>query len=155
MKIFFSLLLALSFTINYPAFCFAKSKSAPKDYYGVPVGAQTTKLAAVYPYHKEISISKQFVEKQKAADPVRYELNTIDRKIEKFEDKKRRETYRKNFLEKAAPQDNTRIARSFIPERIIKKSKGLDQALQHSRQSQEEKEIAALKKTPRGTDKTT
>ena len=26
MKIFFSLLLALSFTINYPAFCFAKSK---------------------------------------------------------------------------------------------------------------------------------
>lgn len=100
MKIFFSLLLALSFTINYPAFCFAKSKSAPKDYYGVPVGAQTTKLAAVYPYHKEISISKQFVEKQKAADPVRYELNTIDRKIEKFEDKKEGKHIEKIFWKK-------------------------------------------------------
>ncbi len=146
MKVFFSLLLAVSLIITYPAFCFAQSKSAPTKYWGVPIGEQSTKLSAIYPYFKEVTVSKQFVENQKAADPVRYELNVIDGKIQRLETAKQRREQRQRLLERAAPQDNTRVVRPVIPERIIKKSKGLDQALQRSRLSREEKEIADLKR---------
>lgn len=146
MKLFIRLLLAASLIFTYPTVSLAQAKTSAQNYYGVPVGEQTTKLSAVYPYFKEISVSKQFVEKQKAADPVRHEINAIDEKIRKIEREKINREHRQRLLERAAPQDNTRVVRPIIPERITKKSKGLDQALQQSRQSQEEKEIAALQK---------
>lgn len=148
MKLFIRLLLVTSLTFTAPMLCMAKGGASAQNYYGVPVGEQTTKLSAVYPYFKEVTISKQFVEKQKAADPVRHELNAIDEKIRKIEREKMSREHRQHLLERAAPQDNTRVARPLIPvpERIAKKSKGFDQALQQSRQSQEEKELAALKK---------
>ncbi len=146
MKLFIRLLLATALTFSYPMLSLAQGKASSQDYFGVPVGAQTTKLSAVYPYFKEVTVSKQFVENQKAADPVRHELNVIDGKIRKLEMEKMNREQRQRLLERAAPQDNTRVVRPIIPERITKKSKGLDKALQQSRISQEEKEIAALKK---------
>ena len=146
MKLFIRLLLATALTFSYPMLSLAQGKASSQDYFGVPVGAQTTKLSAVYPYFKEVTVSKQFVENQKAADPVRHELNVIDGKIRKLEMEKMNREQRQRLLERAAPQDNTRVVRPIIPERFTKKSKGLDQALQQSRISQEEKEIAALKK---------
>ena len=148
MKLFIRLLLAISLTFTFPMLSLAQGKASVQNYYGVPVGEQTTKLSAVYPYFKEVTVSKQFVEKQKAADPIRHEINAIDEKIKTLVMKKMNREQNQRLLEKAAPQDNTRVVRPIIPipERIAKKSKGLDQALQQSRQSQEEKEIAALKK---------
>lgn len=146
MKLFIRLFLAAVLTVNAPALCLAQGKASAGEYYGVPVGQQTTKLSAVLPYYKEITVSKQFVDKQKAADPVRHELNQIDGKIQRLEMEKQTRQHRQQLLERAAPQDNTRVARPFIPERVINKSKGFNQALQQSKQSQEEKEIAALKK---------
>ena len=167
MKLFIRLLLATALTFSYPMLSLAQGKASVQDYCGVPVGAQTTKLSAVYPYFKEVTVSKQFVENQKAADPVRYELNALDWKIERFaqnaidEANQRKEMIRiqrqrQRFLERAVPQaipqDNTRIVRPIpsippiIYERITKKSKGLDQALQRSRLSSEEKAMADLKK---------
>lgn len=148
MKLFIRLLLAVSLTFTFPMLSLAQGKASVQNYYGVPVGEQTTKLSAVYPYFKEVTVSKQFVEKQKAADPIRHEINAIDEKIKTLVMKKMNREQNQRLLEKAAPQDNTRVVRPIIPipERIAKKSKGLDQALQQSRQSQEEKEIAALKK---------
>ncbi len=146
MKLFIRLLLATALTFSYPMLSLAQGKASSQDYFGVPVGAQTTKLSAVYPYFKEVTVSKQFVENQKAADPVRHELNVIDGKIRKLEMEKMNREQRQRLLERAAPQDNTRVVRPIIPERFTKKSKGLDKALQQSRISQEEKEIAALKK---------
>ena len=70
---------------------------------GASITVEITPSDELEPYIdeiKEISISKQFVEKQKAADPVRYELNTIDRKIEKFEDKKEGKHIEKIFWKK-------------------------------------------------------
>lgn len=145
MKLFIRLLLATALTFSYPMLSLAQGKTSSQDYFGVPVGAQTTKLSAVYPYFKEVTVSKQFVENQKAADPVRHELNVIDGKIRKLEMDKMNREQRQRFLEKAAPAVSTRVARPIIPERFTKKSKGLDQALQRSRQSQEEKDILALK----------
>ena len=165
MKLFIRLLLATALTFSYPMLSLAQGKASVQDYCGVPVGAQTTKLSAVYPYFKEVMVTKQFLENQKAADPVRYELNAIDWKIERFaqnaidEANQRKEMIRiqrqrQRFLERAVPQaipqDNTRIVRPIpsippiIPERITKKSKGLDQALQRSRLSSEEKAMAIL-----------
>ena len=149
MKLFIRLLLATALTFSYPMLSLAQGKASVQDYYGVPVGAQTTKLSAVYPYFKEVTVSKQFVENQKAADPVRHELNVIDGKIRQLEWKEMIRVQRQGLLERAAPQDNTRIVRPIppiIPERITKKSKGLDQALQRSRLSSEAKEMADLKK---------
>lgn len=149
MKLFIRLLLATALTFSYPMLSLAQGKASVQDYFGVPVGAQTTKLSAVYPYFKEVTVSKQFVENQKAADPVRHELNAIDEKIRQLEWKEMIRVQRQGLLERAAPQDNTRIVRPIppiIPERITKKSKGLDQALQRSRLSSEEKEISDLKK---------
>lgn len=146
MKLFIRLLLATALTFSYPMLSLAQGKASSQDYFGVPVGAQTTKLSAVYPYFKEVTVSKQFVENQKAADPVRHELNVIDGKIRRLEMEKMNREQRQRLLERAAPQDNTRVVRPIIPERVINKSKGLNQALQQSRLSQEEKEIAALKK---------
>lgn len=145
MKLFIRLLLATALTFSYPMLSLAQGKTSAQDYFGVPVGAQTTKLSAVYPYFKEVTVSKQFVENQKAADPVRHELNVIDGKIRKLEMEKMNREQRQRFLEKVAPRDKTNVVRPIIPERIVKKSKGLDQALQRSRQSQEEKDILALK----------
>ncbi|MGN0022581.1 MAG: hypothetical protein ACI352_00915 [Elusimicrobiaceae bacterium] len=145
MKLFIRLLLATALTFSYPMLSLAQGKTSAQDYFGVPVGAQTTKLSAVYPYFKEVTVSKQFVEKQKTADPVRHELNVIDGKIRKLEMEKMNREQRQHLLERTAPQDNTRVVRPIIPERLIKKSKGIDQALQRSRLSQEEKEIANLK----------
>lgn len=149
MKLFIRLLLATALTFSYPMLSLAQGKASVQDYCGVPVGAQTTKLSAVYPYFKEVTVSKQFVENQKAADPVRHELNAIDEKIRQLEWKEMIRVQRQGLLERAAPQDNTRIVRPIppiIPERITKKSKGLDQALQRSRLSSEAKEMADLKK---------
>ena len=149
MKLFIRLLLATALTFSYPMLSLAQGKASVQDYFGVPVGAQTTKLSAVYPYFKEVTVSKQFVENQKAADPVRHELNAIDEKIRQLEWKEMIRVQRQGLLERAAPQDNTRIVRPIppiIPERITKKSKGLDQALQRSRLSSEAKEMADLKK---------
>ena len=163
MKLFIRLLLATALTFSYPMLSLAQGKASVQDYCGVPVGAQTTKLSAVYPYFKEVMVTKQFLENQKAADPVRYELNAIDWKIQRFaqnaidEANQRKEMIRvqrqrQRFLERAVPhqaipQDNTRIVRPIPPiiyERITKKSKGLDQALQRSRLSSEEKAMAIL-----------
>ena len=146
MKLFIRLLLATALTFSYPMLSLAQGKTSSQDYFGVPVGAQTTKLSAVYPYFKEVTVSKQFVENQKAADPVRHELNVIDGKIRKLEMEKMNREQRQRFLEKVAPRDKTNVVRPIIPERFTKKSKGLDQALQRSRLSQEEKEIADLKR---------
>ena len=142
MKLFIRLLLAISITFTSPMLCLAQGRASAQEYNGVPVGEKTTKLSYAYPYFKEISVSKQFVEKQKAVDPIKHELNEIKSKLRKFEYERRN----KSMLEQAAPQDNTRAARAYIPERIINQSKGMDKALQKSRQTQEEKEIAALKK---------
>ena len=150
MKLFIRLLLATALTFSYPMLSLAQGKASVQDYCGVPVGAQTTKLSAVYPYFKEVTVSKQFVENQKAADPVRYELNAIDEEIRRLEWKEMIRVQRQGLLERAAPQDNTRIVRPIpsippiIYERITKKSKGLDQALQRSRLSSEEKAMAIL-----------
>ena len=146
MKLFIRLFLAAVLTLNAPALCLAQGKASAGEYYGVPVGQQTTKLSAVLPYYREVTVSKQFVDRQKATDPVRHELNQIDGKILRLETEKQNREHRRHLLERAAPQDKTRVARPFIPERVINKSKGLNQALQQSKQSQEEKEIAALKK---------
>lgn len=146
MKLFIRLLLAVSLIFSYPMVSLAQAKTSAQNYYGVPIGTQTTKLSAVYPYFKEISVSKQFVEKQKASDPVRHKLDAIEQKIRKLNIERTMHEQRQNLLERAAPQDNTRVVRPIIPERIVRKSKGFNEALQQSRQSQEEKEIAALKK---------
>ncbi len=146
MKLFIRLFLAASLTLTSPMLSLAQGKASNQNYFGVPVGAQTTKLSAVYPYFKEVTVSKQFVEKQKAADPVRHEINEIEGKIRKLEMDKMTREHRQRLLERAAPQDNTRVVRPFIlPERVTRKSNGIGQALEKSKQSQEEKEIAALK----------
>lgn len=142
MKLFIRLLLAISLAFTSPMLCLAQGRASSQKYNGVPIGETTTELSDAYPYFKEVTVSKQFVEKQKAADPIRYELNEIKSKIRKFEYEKRH----RRTLEQAAPQDNTRVARLYIPEKILNQSQNMDQALQKSRQTQEEKEIAALKK---------
>ena len=142
MKLFIRLFLAAVLTVNAPAFCLAKGQTYTDFYHGVPVGETTTKIGKVLPYYKEITVSKQFVDGQKAADPVRHELNQIDLKLSQIRQNKIMRRY------EAAPVDNTRVARPLIPlpKNILEKADGLDEALQQSRESQEEKEVQTLKK---------
>lgn len=160
MKLFIKSLISASLVLNAPCSCFAQGGAFAREYGGIPLGPETSSISEVLPYYQKVTLSEQWAEKQKKADPLRNEIDKTEHRLAKLYSQGNSD---KSGRAKPKPKDSSAAGRALItaprfPEaapadktgvsydRMLGSQFILERSLEKALYEQERKEASSLEK---------